>query len=115
LVTGLANKFPRGCGLKEGSMASYVALLGIILTLAGCAASTSWGFYSSSPELDPYYSDPFYGPPYSYPSPQYSEPKATPGAGISQGSLGWEPGKYWERQFKRENAPGEPREGGESH
>jgi hypothetical protein len=100
-------------------MAPYVALLGIILTLTGCAGSTSWGFYSTSPDLDPYYSDPFYGPPYSYPSPQYSypsrqypEPKAAPSPGVGQEYLEREPGRYGERQFKRETSPGEPREGG---
>jgi hypothetical protein len=95
-------------------MAPYVALLGIILTLTGCAGSTAWGFYSTSPELDPYYSDPFYGPPYSSPSPQYSEPKATPGPGAGQESLKLEPGSYWERHFKRESGPGAPREGSDA-
>jgi len=105
-------------------MASYVALLGIILTmtlsLTGCAGSTYWGFGSTSPELDPYYSDPFYGPPYSYPSPQYSypsrqysEPKAAPGPGVGQKYLDREPGEYGEGRFKRDTGPGEPREGGE--
>ena len=119
LVTGLANKFSRGCRVKEKSMAPYVALLGVILTLTGCAGSTYWGLYSTSPDLDSYYSDRFYGPPYSYPSPQYSypsrqysEPKAAPSPGVGQEYLEREPGRYWERQFKRENGPGEPRERG---
>jgi hypothetical protein len=73
MLTGL-DKQLRGCKEKGKSMAPYVLLLGLFLTLSGCAGSTYSGYYGTYPYEEPYYYDYYdqlYGLPYSYPSPQY--------------------------------------------
>lgn len=88
-------------------MTRQVALLGVVLSLAGCAGATFSGYFSTSPHVDPYYSDQLYGPPYSYPGPYYDYWVPAPAPAPVPGP--WPSPRFKGEPVEGDQEPGEPR------